>query len=318
VIIIAGMGFSASVWQLLILRFMQGLFTGTITASSAFVAVNTPNHKLSYALGFLSSSTFVGYSLGPFLGGRVAETFGYRVSFYVGAALMLIGFALVTIFLKGDKKPERRKTSVIKGSSKWKEIFAVGIMLLMAMLFLQRVIRTVFSPFIPLYVQELTHTTVGAASTTGSINGLIGFVTAIAAIMISRLGDKYDKMKMIRIMLSLALVDVLILNLTSGMTSFVVFYTLLFFIIGGIEPLITSQTAEMTSPDKRGTLFGIQGLVGSLGWMVSPVLGTYVSIQFGIKQIFWVLLTFICLNLCTAFIVKKYRNKQEVFNNDSL
>ncbi len=318
VIIIGGMGFSTTVWHLLILRFMQGLFTGTITASSAFVAVNTPNHKLSYALGFLSSSTFVGYSLGPYLGGKVADAFGYRVSFYVGAILMLVGFALVTFFLKGDKMPERRKTSVIKGTNKWKELFAVGIMLLMGMLFLQRVIRTVFAPFVPLYVQELTHTTVGAASTTGSINGLIGLVTAVAAILISRLGDKYDKMRLIRIMLILGFIDVLILNLTSGMTNFVIFYTVLFFIIGGIEPLITSQTAEMTSPEKRGTLFGIQGLVGSLGWMVSPVLGTYVSIQFGIKQIFWVLLAFVFLNLCMAFIVRNYRKKQEVATDDSI
>jgi len=311
VAIIGGMGLAGNVWHLIILRFLQGLFTGTITASSAFVAVNTPNHKLSYALGFLSSSTFVGYSLGPLLGGKVAEHFGYRASFYVGGLLMLVGFLVVTFFLKGDKKKVAQRTSVIRGKSSYSDIFAVGILMLLLMLFLQRIIRTVFNPFIPLFVQETTQTIVGAASTTGYINGLVGFVTAVSAVLISRLGDKYDKMLLIRIMLIIGLVDVLIINLTTGLVPFVIFYTALFFIIGGIEPLITSTTAEMTHPDRRGTLFGIQGLVGSLGWMVSPVMGTYVSLVFGIKEIFWVVFGFMLLNLGVAFVVKKQNKISE-------
>ncbi len=305
VVIIGGMGMAANVWQLIILRFLQGLFTGTITASSAFVAVNTPNNKLSYALGFLSSATFVGYSLGPLLGGKVAEHFGYRVSFYVGGLLMLLGFFIVTFFLKGDKKPTSARTSVVRGKGSYSELFTVSMIMLLVMLFLQRIIRTVFNPFIPLFIQETTNTIVGAASTTGNINGLVGFVSALSAILISRLGDKYDKMLLIRIMLIIGLVDVLIINLTTGLVPFVLFYTVLFFIIGGIEPLITSTTAEMTHPERRGTLFGIQGLVGSLGWMVSPVMGTYVSIVFGIKAIFWIVLGFIMLNLGVAYVVKK-------------
>ncbi len=312
VFIIGLMGLSTNVWHLVILRFMQGLFTGTITASSAFVAVNTPNDRLSYALGFLSSSTFVGYSLGPLFGGLVAEHFGYRVSFFVGSVLMLIGFMVVTIFLKGEKKVESRKTSVIQGSSKYKELFAVGILMLLLMIFFQRVIRTLFSPFLPLYIQELLNTSQGAASLTGTLNGVIGAVTAVSAIGISKLSEKYNKIWMIRSLLIIAFFDVLILNFSKGMWPFMILYTLLFFIVGGIEPLLTSQTAEMTSPDKRGTLFGIQGLVGSIGWMVSPAVGTYFSIQFGIKSIFWILLLFIGLNTVTSFVVKNYENRKEI------
>ena len=318
VFIIGLMGLSTNVWHLVILRFMQGLFTGTITASSAFVAVNTPNDRLSYALGFLSSSTFVGYSLGPLFGGLVAEHFGYRVSFFVGSVLMLIGFMVVTIFLKGEKKVQSRKTSVIQGSSKYTELFAIGILMLLLMLFFQRVIRTLFSPFLPLYIQELLNTSQGAASITGTLNGVIGAVTAVSAIAISKLSEKYNKIWMIRTLLLIAFVDVLVLNFSKGMWPFMILYTLLFFIIGGIEPLLTSQTAEMTSPDRRGTLFGIQGLVGSLGWMVSPAVGTYFSIKFGIKSIFWILLLFIGLNAITSFVVSNYRKKKETVDNDSI
>lgn len=305
VFIIGGMGFSTHVMHLVILRFLQGLFTGTITASSAFVAVNTPNHKLSYALGFLSSSTFVGYSVGPLLGGRVAEHFGYRVSFYVGGVLMFIGFLLVTFFLKGDRKPAHKKTALFSGERKWQSLFSSGILMLLFLIFLQRIIRTLFNPFIPLYVQELTGTVLGAASKTGTINGLVGFISALSAVIISRLGDTYNKLHMMTLMLALGFVNVMVLSFTQGLMPFVIFYTLLFFIIGGIEPLLTSATAELTPPEKRGTLFGVQGLVGSLGWMASPAIGTYVSIQFGLQEIFYVLAAIIAINLGMTYMLGK-------------
>ena len=312
IFIIGGMGLAQSVTFLIVLRFLQGVFTGTITASSAFVAVNTPNDKLSYALGILSSSTFVGYSLGPLLGGVVAEHFGYRVSFFVGGALMLLGFLVVTFFLKGEQKPLRKRTSVIQGKSKKSELFKTGILILLLMLFLQRIIRTLFTPYIPLYIQELTHQVQGAASMTGYVNGLIGFVTALSAVFISRLGDKHDKMRLIRIMLVLGAFDVLLLNLTSGLIAFVIFYPVLFLVIGGVEPLITSTTAEMISPDKIGTLFGIQGLVGSLGWMISPAIGASVSVIWQLKTLFWVLLGFLLMNILVGLVIKKQKVGEKI------
>lgn len=218
---------------------------------------------------------------------------------------MLIGFLLVTLFLKGEKQATHKKTAVFSGERKWSDLFSSGILMLLVLLFMQRIIRTLFNPFIPLYVQELTGTVVGAASTTGTINGLVGFVSALSAVIISRLGDTYNKLTMMLIMLTLGLINVVLLGLTSGLMAFVIFYTLLFFIIGGIEPLLTSATAELTPPEKRGTLFGVQGLVGSLGWMASPAIGTYVSIQFGLHEIFYVLAAIIAINLVMTYMLSK-------------
>lgn len=326
-LIIGGMGFAQAVWHLVALRLLQGFFTGTITASSTFVAVNTPNHKLSFALGFLSSSTFIGYSLGPWMGGMVAEQFGYRVSFWVGALLMLIGFLLVTLFLKASKpeealgqEPFRQDQEKEKGEGQHKGAlsfitYSIGLMLLM--LFFHRILRTVFSPFIPLYVQEITGTKVGAAALTGSINGLVGFATALSAVVISRLGDKYNKLNLIKVMLVIAFFLALVLNFSTTLVLFTVLYTGVFFVIGGVEPLITSMTAEQTAPGKRGALFGIQGLVGSLGWMVSPAIGTYISIAFNYSAILWslVALTIVSYGV-TVFVSLKTNGPRVPVDHD--
>ena len=210
--------------------------------------------------------------------------------------------------------PKTKQTSLTKSKVSYKQIFTLAILMLLLMIFLQRIIRTLFTPFMALFIQEQNHTSFGAAELTGYINGLVGFVTAFSAIMVSRLGDRFEKMKLIRVMLLISLVDVFFLSISDGLMTFTVLYALLFLIIGGVEPLLTSTTSEMTSPEVRGTLFGIQGLVGSLGWMVSPVLGTYVSIAFGMKFIFWFIFIFIALNLTVALTIKKQREKEHNYD----
>lgn len=288
VFIIGLMGMSTNVWHLIILRAAQGLFTGTITASSTFVAANTPKERLSYALGFLSSSTFIGYSIGPMLGGIIAEWYGYRISFLTGAAIMLFGFFLALFLLKEDSTTygQSIKKSTVRGI--YKEIFTPTILVLLAMLFMSRVIRTVFATYLPLYVQESLGGTEGAAYLTGVINGMTGFATAVAGISISRVGDRLDKRRLMGVLLILGF-GVAIPMCMVDIGGFKWLYSLLFFFIGGIEPVLTAMTAEITPADKRGALFGIQGLVGSLGWVVSPIIGAIISTGMDIRTILYLL-----------------------------
>jgi len=52
---------------------------------------------MSYALGLLASSIFIGNSTGLALGGIIADLVGYRSSFFIGALMMLGGFVFVLI-----------------------------------------------------------------------------------------------------------------------------------------------------------------------------------------------------------------------------
>tara|TARA_B100000965_G_C19288750_1_gene624876 strand:- start:400 stop:660 length:261 start_codon:yes stop_codon:yes gene_type:complete len=79
----------------------------------------------------------------------------------------------------------------------------------------------------------------------------------------------------------------------------------MFFFLGGIEPIITSTTAENTPPHRRGELFGYQGLVGSIGWMVSPMIGAYVSVNYEIKSILTVIPVFILINSIILYRLNK-------------
>lgn len=307
VFVIGGMGFAQNIWQIMFLRIMQGVFTGTITASSAFVASNTPNEKMSFSLGLMASSTFIGQSIGPLVGGHFAELFGYRVSFFVGAFLMLIGGVLVSVFVKED--PATFGQALLNGKEKGsvKEIFTPLIIVMLITMFLQRIVRTVFNPFMPLYVQDSITAVKGAAAITGQISGFTGFMTAIAGITISQIGDKYDKFKLIVGLTAIGLVLSIAIQYTSGLFAFGLLYGIMFFFLGGVDPIMTSLTAQNTVPERRGVLFGIQGFVSSIGFMFSPMLGTLISVRYNNQSILMVMPVLLVINLLIFLGINIYR-----------
>lgn len=307
VFVIGGMGLAQNIWHIMFLRIMQGVFTGTITASSAFVASNTPNEKMSFSLGLMASSTFIGQSIGPFVGGHFAEVFGYRASFFAGALLMLIGSFLVYFFVKED--PNTYGPALLDGREKTsvKEIFTPLIMVMLLTMFLQRIVRTVFTPFLPLFVQESISSISGAAAITGQISGFTGFMTALAGITISQVGDKLDKFKLIVAMTVVGLGLAIGVQYVSGLFWFGLIYGIMFFFLGGVDPIMTSLTAQNTPPERRGALFGFQGFVSSIGFMISPMIGTFISIRLDNHAILWMMPALLVVNLIIFLGINIYR-----------
>ena len=83
-VITMAMGMIDDVYQLLILRLLSGAFTGTISASISLVASALPGRKLGFGLGMMQVAVFLGMSLGPWIGGMIADIVGYRLTFIAG------------------------------------------------------------------------------------------------------------------------------------------------------------------------------------------------------------------------------------------
>src|SRR5690554_8059281 len=49
------MGFSTSVWHLLLLRILNGTISGFVPAAAALIATNTPKERTGFAMGTLQS-----------------------------------------------------------------------------------------------------------------------------------------------------------------------------------------------------------------------------------------------------------------------
>jgi DHA1 family multidrug resistance protein-like MFS transporter len=305
-IILTAMGLVSNVTQLIILRFFQGMLTGTVTASGALIASNTPEDKLSYALGFISSSTFIGYAAGPAIGGFIAELMGYRMSFYIGGILMFLGFLLVLFMVKEDKKQIQKRKSAplnLKGSL---SIFTPTVVSMFLILLFIRIARTIFNPYLPLFLEEISGTSIGVPKLTGIINSLAGVATAIAGLTISKLGDKKEGSSIIVKLSSIGIIISIGVFMAPGTISFTILNSLMFLFIGGIEPIVMSINSKNVPLEKRGSLFGFQALMGSIGWALAPMMGSAISIHINIHMILSIIPISLILTLFIALMSKKF------------
>lgn len=302
-VILTCLGLVNSVTGVLVLRASQGFLTGTVTAAAALVAGETPRDKMAFALGFITSASFIGRTVGPAVGGILAETLGYKPSFYLGGATMLLCFFLVLFFVKETKKPAVKHDA--KGFRNILSVLTIPVALMLVTIFTLRIGQSVARPYLPLYVQQVRGTIEGSAMTTGLISAAASIMAALAALTLTRLGDKYDRRMLSKIYLSLGIMITVPLVFSEKLFGFGVFYALLYFVLSAVEPMLMSDTLDMVPDKKHGLLFGIRGTVGSIAWAISPMLGSAVSINWSLDAVFYMIPVFLAITLGMIFIIKK-------------
>jgi len=98
-------GFSHSVKELFVWRFLQGICAaGMLPSLYAVIAHFSPEKRRGGIMGFASGVTLLGGMLGPILGGVMAARFGMRMVFLVAGAILMIN-AVQSQRLPRDHKP---------------------------------------------------------------------------------------------------------------------------------------------------------------------------------------------------------------------
>ncbi|CAI6026069.1 Staphyloferrin B transporter [Paenibacillus sp. JJ-100] len=98
--------FVQSVWQLILVRFVMGVFMGGLLPSvNALIRGYTPDNMISRAFSFNTSTLALGNMLGAVIGGFMAGFIGIEGLFIVSGSLLLIN--MVWVRFKLYKKPVR-------------------------------------------------------------------------------------------------------------------------------------------------------------------------------------------------------------------
>ncbi|MFO7696682.1 MAG: MFS transporter [Anaerolineae bacterium] len=285
------MGMAANPMQLLILRVVQGLFSGTVVAAITLVATGTPDKYLGRALGIMQTSQFVGQSIGPLLGGATADAFGYRSVFFISSGLMLAS-VLTTLFMVKETKtarsePEPRRARVRGGS-----LAAVAnrnTLLLVLTLAGNSFAIAVLSPVLSLYIRQIIGGDVpNLATLAGTVMSVAAFSSSLSAIYLGRLADRIGQKRiLVTCVLGVALVHI--------PQSFVTHPNQLIFLraiqglfMGGIMPTANALLAKATNTEHRGAVFGFSHSAQAGGRAVGPMLGAAVSNAWGMSSAFLV------------------------------
>ncbi|MCL4466967.1 MAG: MFS transporter [Chloroflexi bacterium] len=282
------MGLAASPQQLLVLRFIQGGLTGTIAASNALVASQTPKHRLGFALGFMQVGYFVGTSVGPLLGGLMADAFGYRFAFYASGVTMTLAGLLVIFFVNEDFTPPPVD---VQRPSIWQEsrnLLAIAIFPILAgVVFMIQLGGVVVSPVLSLFVVEL-HGSGSPATAAGVIMGLTGAVSAVSALALGRYSDRIGPTVILSICLAGAALSYVPQAFVTSFFQLLALRMLTGAFLGGLMPSANALLARVTPAQHRGAAFGLSATASSLANFVGPLGGALVATQYGIRSVFLV------------------------------
>ncbi len=303
-VILGLMGFARGPVDLLILRLLQGILTGTITASVALVASVTPAHRAGYTLGMMQAAVFSGASIGPFVGGLIADTFGFRASFAAAGSVLVIGGLLVKFFAREQFTAPSSEDRQNRHS--FASVFAAaGFVAAIFVLFQVNLANGAVAPVFPLYVEQLRGTAEDVATVTGLILAVAGAAAALSSGLLGRYGDRWGYKRVL-------LVSILLAGLFTVPQAFVNSVTQLFILrvlfgaaVGGIFPSVNAIVHEVSSSHNLGKAYGVTYSAQCLGVAFGPIAGGYLAASMGLAAPF--VFTALLLLLTSTFVLKRVR-----------
>jgi len=309
-VVIACMGLVQNVWQLLLLRMLQGVFAGFISNSNALVATETPKTNSGQALGTIASATTAGTLLGPLVGGALTSIFSYRITFMITGGLLLLCSILVLFFVhEDDFKPVTAKkldkaSGVIKSLRSPHLIFG----LLLTTLIIQAANNSI-NPIVSLYVRQLLNGHDNVVFISGVIAALPGIATFLVASRFGALGDKIGTHKII-------VAGFIAASIFFFLTAFVrntVELGILRFLVGFSDACLFPQVQTMLTKNSpaavTGRIFSWNQSAMYIGNIVGPLLGSFVSGMFNYSMVFIVTTVIVLINLL-LFRINVIRNLQ--------
>lgn len=299
------MGLANSVAWLIALRLMQGMFTGTMTAAQAMVAVHTPHNRSGLALGSLSAAVFSGGLVGSFLGGVTAELFGYRAAFFIASAMMLGAFLCILLGTREDRPDPAHIDGPLFRFGMPKLHGAMPIVLLICLIALARHFD---QSYFPLLVQDIHGGIEGASMWTGVALAVCSVAGMMAGLFLGRLADRIPPPRIAIWSAAAAILFVVPHTVLRNMYTLLAVRGFLFFCVGGLDPVFQIWLAKSTPADKRASVFGWACSAKCFGWMLAPIGGGAVAAIWNIRAIYAVnAVIYIVLIVVIANVVRWMR-----------
>ncbi len=274
--------------QLVVLRGIQGLITGTIAAANALVASTVPRKHTGYAMGLMQVGLGAGVALGPLIGGAVADILGYSEAFYITASLLLLAGLLVMFGVKEDfTPPKQEKGERLRFIAEWRHILSTsGVALTYSMRFMSTLGRMMIIPIAPLFIVTLMDDTSRVNTFTGLVIGVSSATTTISAVYLGRLGDRLGHRKILIVCTLVAALLYLPQSMVTAPWQILVLQALVGVALGGIIPAIIALLARLTKPGEEGTVYGLDNSINAGARSVAPLLGAAVAASFSLRATF--------------------------------
>ncbi len=283
-------GLVQNVWQLLVLRAIQGAFVGTVPAAAALVAATTPPDRVGYSMGLLQVAMFTSGTAGPLIGGILADVLGFRETFIVTSALFALAGLLLVFGVKEEfTPPVHRKGPLRTFTDNMRDIASSRAALVMiGLVFLINGSLAFARPVIPLFVEFVDPAAKGAREA-GFVFAALAITSALAAFVVGNFAHRIGYRRTLLIALAGAGLTYLPVAAAGSVATLVLLMAGVGLFSGGLMPAANALLSLNSPPDKQGSAFGLAGSANALAFAVAPLLGGVTASLLGIRAVFLVI-----------------------------
>ncbi|HEM3623867.1 TPA: multidrug efflux MFS transporter [Streptococcus suis] len=304
-----GMAFVPNVFWLLILRVLNGVFTGYIPNATALIASQVPRDKTGYALGTLSTGAVAGNLIGPTLGGVLAEIFGVHTVFLLVGLLYAIVVLLTVLYIREDFVPIKKSDAMpvkdlfaqIKDRQMLVGLFVTSMIIIAAA---QAVV-----PILTLYVRHLGQTD-NLLFVAGFIISLPGMASLVTSGYLGKLGDRIGNHRLLLMALTYSLLINVFFVFAQNPFQLGLLRFLYGFGTGALLPSVNSLLTKLTPKEGISRIFSYNQLFNNLGTVVGPMMGSAVAAHMGYDWVFYLSCGLVLFNLIWS--LTNFRNYLKV------
>ncbi len=290
------MFFTRTVWHVLALRIMLGLFSGFGTMSVALVTHGCPKARIGHTVGTLQATQILSTAIGPFVGGMLAAGIGIRNTYLVTCTLCTLAFLFVLLLYRDipaiaetESEPlvvaaagpvsEGVRALMPRGGSgplrpSFLQILRLPLFLpLLPILFLSNMVDRSLFLIVPLWIASPRMNVVAVTATTGMVTSAGAFAASASAYLFGRAAGRGRPAFRI-LAWSLASGGVLILAMAASHSIgiFALTRLLLGLAIGGAPTLGYAIAGEFIPDTVRASSYAILSSTAMLGASLGPTL----------------------------------------------
>ncbi len=279
--------FATNVYQLIVLRFLTGLTSGVLGPSMALVASTTPRERIPFSLGVLQSAFFVGNTIGPLLGGLVADAWRLKGAFLVTAAIQVVAGLIVQLFAREDFHRSPESLSIFQReaySNMLRTLTSRRLLPVLATIFSVQFFTIMSLAVLPVILDDLSPGSGG--SVTGVAFAVMGITGGVASYSTGLLSKN---VKLTRI-LSVAAVGAGLSFAPLFVADSVPQFYLLLATAGAFQGAMVAMTGGLVglavSGEHQGVAFGGLQAVQVTAFSSGPLLGGILAATVGLRWVF--------------------------------
>jgi len=266
---------------LTLVRILHGAASAmVIPIANAWVGEMAPLGEEGKWMGYFNTAFFVGFGVGPIIGGTLADHLGMSASFTAMGTITLLGFFAVAIFLPESQRGQAKKKARVSfremgKSDPLKGLFAYRMMFELCM--------GAFMAFLPIF----------AGVQLGIDPTFIGLLVAMNLLLTSflqmytgRLADRFDRRLML---IGGSAFNFLILAIIPLAGNFWHLMVIMLIRVAGATitmPTLAALTVEEGRKFGMGTATAILATATSIGMALGPILGGAVNDASSVSTVF--------------------------------